>query len=124
MGVTRIDVAYSICGRQRLDEFLRSLTSLLLFATLPHSPPDKPGLHIHVITDVAASVRKALPGADDVHYHLHKPDQSAATLFAPCSTQRLYLHSHPGFKDIDEVQVEDSSDTQQCDRLGTAKLTK
>ena len=103
MAIARLDVAYSVCGRQRLDEFLRSLTSLLLFASLPHPSPNQGELHVHVITDVAASVRRIVPEADSVHYHLHKPDHSAAVLFAPCSTQRLYLHSHPGFKDVDEV---------------------
>ena len=34
---------------------------------------------------------------------LHSPNSIAAPLFAPCSTQRLYLHEHPDFDGIDDV---------------------
>lgn len=34
---------------------------------------------------------------------LHSPSSMAAPLFAPCSTQRLYLHEHPDFDGIDDV---------------------
>ena len=34
---------------------------------------------------------------------LHSPNPIAAPLFAPCSTQRLYLHEHPDFTGINDV---------------------
>ena len=34
---------------------------------------------------------------------LHSPNSIAAPLFAPCSTQRMYLHEHPDFDGIDDV---------------------
>lgn len=34
---------------------------------------------------------------------LHSPNPIAAPLFAPCSTQRLYLHEHADFEGIGDV---------------------
>ena len=34
---------------------------------------------------------------------LHSPNPIAAPLFAPCSTQRLYLHEHADFEGISDV---------------------
>jgi len=34
---------------------------------------------------------------------LHSPNPIAAPLFAPCSTQRLYLHEHADFEQIGDV---------------------
>ena len=101
--IKRIDVVYSVCGRSRIQEFVRSLTSLLLFTALPRPDPQL-HLHCHILSDNAAAVRSELPRPNTVQYHFHKPDEKAAALFAPCSTQRLYLHTHPGFKGIDQVQ--------------------
>lgn len=35
----------------------------------------------------------------------HAPKADAPHLFKPCSTQRLYLHEHPDFNDISEVNT-------------------
>ena len=36
---------------------------------------------------------------------LHSPNPIAAPLFAPCSTQRLYLHEHADFEGINDVST-------------------
>lgn len=94
-------IVYSVCGRNRLEELLRSVTSLILLATLGQ-PAVQPMLHIHILSDGA--VRAAsLPRSPSARYHVHQPALQAAVLFAPCSTQRLYLHEHPAFQDVDQV---------------------
>ena len=95
-------IVYSVCGRNRLGELLRSLTSLILLATLGQ-PAVQPLLHIHILSDGAVSAA-SLPRSPSARYHVHQPALQAAALFAPCSTQRLYLHDHPAFHEVDRVR--------------------
>lgn len=63
------------------------------------------GYHVHIITDGGITVRdiSMLQQSPLFCYFLHRPNPRAAPLFAPCSTQRLYLHEHDGFRQISEV---------------------
>ena len=92
---------YTACGRKRVEELLRSVTSLIILSTLGQ-PAVQPMLNVHIISDGAVSLMN-LPRSSSAQYHLHQPAPQAADLFLPCSSQRLYLHEHPQFQDIDRV---------------------
>lgn len=102
------EIVYSLCGGNRKEELLRSIQSLLLLITATGETDRSIQLHalyrIHIITDGSITTED-LPEVQPtkVCYRFHKPNSKAATLFAPCSTQRLYLHEHPGFSDAHEV---------------------
>lgn len=102
------EIVYSLCGGNRKEELIRSIQSLLLLITATEETDRSIQLHvlyrIHIITDGSITTED-LPGIQPtkVCYRFHKPNSKAATLFAPCSTQRLYLHEHPGFSDAHEV---------------------
>lgn len=102
----RIDIVYSICGSNRKEELLRSLTSLAVLISAAEAADFSTTLvyNVHLITDgsigfgdmPAIALAKAC-------YYLHEPNSRATPLFAPCSTQRLYLHEHVDFNDVDQV---------------------
>lgn len=99
-------IVYSLCGSNRKEELLRSIGSLIMLtkATAVGKNPSAT-YHIHVITDGGIPLQ-GFPyvNGTGLCYHLHKPNQNAAPLFAPCSTQRLYLHEHEDFLNIRQVR--------------------
>lgn len=102
------DLVYSLCGNKRKDELLRSIHSLLLLigATedIDRSSETQALYRVHIITDGSVTPRDfSASQLDRVCYLFHKPVSKAASLFAPCSTQRLYLHEHPDFENVHEV---------------------
>lgn len=96
-----LHIVYTACGHSRLEELLRSVTSLILLTTLGQ-PAVQPSLHIHILSDGAVKA-ESLPKSPSVRYLVHQPAAQAADLFAPCSTQRMYLHEHPAFQEVDRV---------------------
>ena len=93
------DIVYTACGHKAVEQLLRSVTSLILLTTL--GQPDVQPINIHIISDGGVSP-EGLPRSSNVRYSVHQPMQ-ATELFLPCSTQRLYLHEHPDFLELDRV---------------------
>ena len=97
---------YTACGHRVVEQLLRSITSLILLTTLGQ-PSVQPLLNIHILSDGAVST-EILPRSSNARYHVH-PAQQATELFAPCATQRLFLHEHPAFQELDRVGPVQSS---------------
>ena len=98
-------MVYAVCGANRKAELIHSINSLLLFATAAAKAKPAAIHHVHIISDGGILARD-LPRPHKrgfFCYSLHQPTPHAAPLFAPCSTQRLYLHEHTAFADIAEV---------------------
>ena len=93
-------VVSSACGHKVVEQLLRSLTSLILLTTL--GQPAVQQMNVHIISDGAVSPQN-LPRSPNLRYSVHPPTLQATELFAPCSTQRLYLHEHPDFLELDRV---------------------
>lgn len=102
----KLDIVYSLCGSTRKEELLRSLTSLATLITAADSADSSTILvyNVHLITDGSIGFGDLPPILlATACFSLHESTSWAAPLFAPCSTQRLYLHELEGFDNVDLV---------------------
>ena len=118
-----MDIVYSLCGTNRKEELLRSLTSLAVLISAAEAADSSTAFmyNVHLITDsrIGSGDMPALLLATACFY-LHEPNSRAAPLFAPCSTQRLYLHEHVEFDNVEQVKIANMSRNAQplCCWLG------
>lgn len=101
-----MQIVYSACGDSVKPEFLVSLKSLYLFAvsSLTRGPAY---YHIHVLSDGAVTHADLafLKPRSNFRASLHSTYPGATTLFKKCSTERIYLHQHQDFQNIDKVRT-------------------
>jgi UDP-xylose:glucoside alpha-1,3-xylosyltransferase len=93
-----------VCGEEVKPDFLMSLKSLRLFAVTALTR-SRAYYHIHVVTDGAVTEADMafLKPARAFKASLHSTFPGATTLFKNCSTERIYLHQHSDFQDLDNV---------------------
>ncbi|EIE21821.1 hypothetical protein COCSUDRAFT_56271 [Coccomyxa subellipsoidea C-169] len=97
-------LVYSACGETVKSEFFMSLKSLYLFA-VSGFVREPAYYHIHVLSDGAVSKEDlaSLRPLSNFKASVHPKFPGATTLFKLCSTERMYLHQHADFKDLDKV---------------------
>jgi UDP-xylose:glucoside alpha-1,3-xylosyltransferase len=99
-------IVYAVCGNEVKPDFFMSLKSLHLFGLsgLSRMPAY---YHIHVLTDGAIKEDDVvfLTPKSNFKVTLHDTCPEAITLFKNCSTERIYLHQHKDFQDLDKVGV-------------------
>ncbi|KAK9918360.1 hypothetical protein WJX75_003496 [Coccomyxa subellipsoidea] len=97
-------LVYAVCGKDVKLEFLTSLTSFYLFAisSLLHSPLY---YHIHVVSDGLVVKQDLAFLRPSAHFKasIHPPYSHSVELFKLCSTERIYLHEHEDFRNMDKV---------------------
>lgn len=97
-------LVYAVCGKDVKQEFLTSLTSFYLFAisSLLHSPSF---YHVHVVSDGSVVKQDLAFLRPNAHFKasIHPPYRHSVELFKLCSTERIYLHEHEDFRNMDEV---------------------
>ncbi len=103
-------IVYSACGETVKSEFFMSLKSLYLFA-VSGFVREPAYYHIHVLSDGAVSKEDLafLRPLSNFKASVHPKFPGATTLFKLCSTERMYLHQHADFKDLDKVMTEPES---------------
>lgn len=97
-------IVYAVCGEAVISEFLMSLKSLYLFAGsgLVRGPAY---YHIHVLSDGAVTSHDMafLRPLSHFKVSVHPTYPNSTMLFKQCSTERIYLHQHTDFMDLDKV---------------------
>ena len=102
-------IVYSACGPAVKDELLVSIRSLYVMAVsgLARGPTY---YHIHVLIDgtegsVGLDDLFFLQPAEHFRFSTHPTFPGAMQLFKTCSTERIYLHQHADFLELDLVGV-------------------
>ncbi len=97
-------IVYSVCGETIKAEFLTSLKSLYLLA-ISGFVRGPAYYHIHVLSDgaVAKEDLSFLRPLSNFKASVHPTFPNATMLFKTCSTERIYLHQHKDFQDLDKV---------------------
>ena len=102
--VEAMHIVYAVCGAAVKPDFLMSLKSLYLFAVsgLVRGPAY---YHIHVLSEgtVLQQELAFLRPLSHFKASVHATHPGSTTLFKQCSTERMYLHQHTDFKDLDKV---------------------
>ncbi len=100
-------IVYSACGPEVKEELLVSIRSLHIHAVsgLSRGPAY---YHVHVLTDGTAGSATLddlffLQPPEHFRFSVHPAYPNATQLFKTCSTERIYLHQHEDFQDLDMV---------------------
>ena len=105
--MSTLDIIYSMCGKGRVEELKRSITSMLYMTDVAHEL-EAILFRIHIITDGNLLLQNIISDnlrRKNLCFVLHEPYVLAAPLFAPCSTQRLYLHEMASFRKVHQVRI-------------------
>lgn len=98
-----IHIAYAACGTSSKPALLHSIVSLYTSVLVA---PAVLYYHFHVISDGAifyedlSFLKPTALFRVSIHTRLQRGD-----LFRQCSTQRLYIHEHPGFSSLKQVNT-------------------
>ena len=99
-----VHLVYAVCSKDVQQEFLTSLTSFYLYATsrVLHSPAF---YHYHVVADGSVVQQDLAFLRPSSHFKtsIHPPYRHSVKLFKLCSTERIYLHEHEDFRNMDKV---------------------
>lgn len=100
-------IVYSACGPAVKEELLVSIRSLHIHAVsgLARGPAY---YHVHVLTDGSDGSATLddlffLQPPEHFRFSMHPSYPNATQLFKLCSTERIYLHQHVDFQDLDMV---------------------
>ena len=97
-----IHVVYTVCGASRKAELFTSVKSLLLFTGISGKYST---YIIHILADATISETdlRILQRGVDSEIVLHRLHPDSPMLLEPCMAERLYLHEHAAFQNVERV---------------------